>query len=148
MLCNESGASAIGLVIVTFFVFLLVLLPLNLFVQELNVYKVMNHQVQVATEMSCFDAVLRLDAVAMSEEKFALDSLFVEWFEAEIIKRMTSATESELIFEQLEASLVTDRQPNRLYVKFKYLYETRFIFKDHLSKWVDVELSYELPLNN
>ena len=107
-----------------------------------------NHQVQVATEMSCFDAVLHLNAVAMSEEKFFMESSLAQWFKADMIKRLTASSEIVISVENLEVTLLTDRKPSRLYVSYNYLYETHFILKGYLTKLVSVELSYELPLNN
>lgn len=124
---------------------------MNLFVQELNLYRIVNHKAQIATEMASFDAMLRLDANAMSEENLIMGAQLKAWFEADLINYLTvgNGTDFEAIaIENLAVSLLTDRQPKCLSVKYEYLYETRFVLKGHLSKRVDVELNYELPLNN
>lgn len=105
----------------------------------------------MATEMACFDAMLLLDANAMSEENLIMDAQMVEWFESDISHRL-SAFEGvdfdDITIENLSAALLTNQRPYKLQVKYEYFYETRFVLKAHLSKRVDVELNYELPLNN
>src|SRR3990167_4991922 len=86
--CNERGASSIGLVITVFFVFLLILLPMNLFVQEMNAYRMTNHKVQMATEMACFDVFFNLDADALSEENLFLDIALLAAFESDLSERL------------------------------------------------------------
>jgi len=121
---------------------------MNLFVQELNLYRIMNHKVQMATEMACFDAFLYLDANALSEEKCVLDGTLVAVFENELKERMKRTDAIDINFEALHIAFLTDQQPNRLHVEFDYLYDTRFVMKGHLTKKVGIELSYELPMNN
>ncbi len=111
-------------------------------------YKLYNHHVQMATEMSCFDSILRLDAVAMSEGECVMDTLLQQWFETDLIKRLASMTDIQWTFEDLEVSLLKGYHPNKVHVTFDYLYETHFLFKGYLSKWVVIDLSYELPINN
>ena len=131
-----------------FFMFLLILLPLNLFVQELNFYRLINHKVQMATEMSCFDAILHLNAIALSEENLIMNDRLLEAFETDLKARMARTDALDFHFEDLTIVLLKDRLPNSLHVKFEYPYETQFVLKGHLMKKVGVELTYELPLNN
>lgn len=146
--CNEQGASAIGLVITTFFIFLLILLPMNLFVQELNLFRSINHKVQMATEMACFDAFIYLEANALSEETLVLDGRIAELFDINLKARIARMDTIDIDIENLTVVFLTNRHPNRLQVKFEFPYDTQFVLKGHLTKKVGIELSYELPLNN
>ena len=146
--CRERGASSIGLVITVFFIFLLILLPMNLFVQELNVYRMINHKVQMATEMACFDVFFHLDVSALSEENLILDNSLLAAFESDLSERLMRTDALNIDFENLAVVFLKDQHPGKLQVKFEYPYEMQFLLKGILTKRVSVALNYELPINN
>jgi hypothetical protein len=121
---------------------------MNLFVQELNAYQIINQKIQMSTEMACFDIFFHLDGNALSEETLILDAQILEAFEAELRERIVRNDKLNIVFEDLTVSFLKDRHPNRLHLKFEYPYETQFVFKGLVTKRVNVELSYELPVNN
>jgi len=121
---------------------------MNLFVQELSLYRISNHKVQMATEMTCFDMVLRLDAEALSAANLVMNGQLVPLFEMDLKAHLMRNEAMAIDVSDLAVALETDRHPYRLHVKFKYPYEPQLFFMGHIVKMVDVELSYELPLNN
>lgn len=146
--CNDRGASSIGLVITVFYIFLLILLPMNLFVQELNAYRMINHKVQMATEMACFDVFIHLDGNALSEQTLFLDNALIEAFESDLSERLIRTDALNIDFENLTVVFLKDQRPSRLHVKFEYLYQMQFLLRGKMTKKVSVALNYDLPIDN
>lgn len=121
---------------------------MNLFVQELNAYRMINHKVQMATEMACFDVFFHLDANALSEESLVLDSALLAAFDSDLSERLMRTDAINIDFENLTVVFLKDQHPSRLYVNFEYPYEMQFLLKGIVSKRVSVALNYELPMNN
>lgn len=121
---------------------------MNLFVQELNAYRMINHKVQMATEMACFDVFFHLDVNALSEENQILDISLLAAFESDLSERLMRTDELNIDFENLSVVFLKDQHPSKLHVKFEYPYEMQFLLKGILEKRVIVSLNYELPINN
>lgn len=140
----EEGSTEIGLVISTFFVFIMILLPLNLFIQEMNYYNHINQKVSMATEIACFDTVLSLDSEALSQALLHMDQNILEPFEAKVKEELPSWIEPNNLVVWLNSS----RKPSCLSVNFNYPYVTQYLFAGHLEKNVYVKLDFELPIDN
>lgn len=121
---------------------------MNLFVQELNIYRMINHKVQMATEMACFDVFFHLDVSALSEENLILDSSLLAAFESDLSERLMRTDALKIEFENLTVVFLKDQQPSKLQVTFVYPYEMQFLLRGILTKRVSVALNYELPINN
>lgn len=121
---------------------------MNLFVQEMNAYRMTNHKVQMATEMACFDVFFHLDAEALSEEKLFFDIALQTEFKSDLSERLVRTDALNIDFENLTVVFMKDQHPSRLHVKFEYPYEMQFLFKGIITKRVNVALNYELPMNN
>jgi hypothetical protein len=121
---------------------------MNLFVQELNTYRMINHKVQMATEMACFDVFFHLDANALSEENLFLDIALLAAFESNLSERLMRTDALDVDVENLTVVFLKDKHPSRLHVEFEYPYEMQFLLKGILTKRVSVALNFELPMNN
>lgn len=140
----DGGSTEIGIVISTFFVFLMILLPLNLFIQELNYFNFINQKVRIATEIACFDTLLSLDSEALSQFLLQMNQDIIDPFKTEVKESLPSWLEPN----HFEVYLNTNRQPSCLSVNFEYPYVTQYLLAGHLVKIVDVKLDFELPIDN
>ena len=140
----DEGGSEIGIVISIFFVFILILLPFNLFIQELNYYNHINQKVRMATEIACFDTLLILDSDALSQVILQMNQDVIDPFKAEVKEGLP------IWFEPInfKVGLISNRQPNCLSVYFEYPYVTQYFLAGHLEKTVNVKLDFELPIDN
>ena len=143
-LCRKKGHTEIGIVIVAFYLFLVILLPISLVIQELTVYYHSNGAVKMATELSMFDLVLQLNQEAMSRG----DLVFDHDLRSEFIQSFNSNQDLLVDIENLSIQKMERNGRASLCVSFEYNYVTKVIMKDKLSKLVHVYLEYELPLNN
>lgn len=143
-LCRKKGHTEIGIVIVAFYLFLVILLPISLVIQELTVYYHSNGAVKMATELSMFDLVLQLNQEAMSRG----DLVFDHDLRSEFIQSFNSNQDLLVDIENLSIQKMERNSRASLCVSFEYNYVTKVIMKDKLSKLVHVYLEYELPLNN
>ena len=142
--CRRKGHTEIGIVIVAFYLFLIILLPISLVIQELTVFYHSNGAVKMATELSMFDLVFHLNQEAMSQSDLVFEHdlrpLFIESF-----------YENQDMLEDIENLVIQKIERNgraSICASFEYNYVSKVIMKNKLSKLVYVYLEYELPLNN
>jgi hypothetical protein len=121
----------------------LIMFPFHLMIQELNFYRNFNDQVQIATEMACFELIYVLNAESFSKGVITEGTDHIRTFES-AVGRLTGEAIS---ISDLFLSLEKDEKHVYYEVRFNYPYTTRFIFKDHVTKRVDVKLIYEIPID-
>jgi len=145
LLCRTvRGSAEIGIIISSFFMFIFILLPFQLFVQELNYYSHLNQKVRIATEMACFDSLLNLDSVALSQTMLRMNKEIESLFEDQIESQLPSWIE----VENLDVDINHQKLPSSLNVAFEYKYVTQFLLAGHIEKKVVIKLEYELPIDN
>lgn len=138
-----KGASATGMVVFVFYSILFVLFPIHMAIQEHNVFKSLNNNVKIATEMACYTLVRHLSASGLSQGMILEDPFQQAIFNSEV---------SDSVFEEVEITnlsvdLSLDNDFPTIHVNFTYPYRTRFILKSLVTKIVTVKLAYELPID-
>lgn len=142
--CNGvKGASAIGMVLFVFYSTLFVLLPVHLAIQEHNVYKTINNNVKVATEMACYTLVRHISTSGFSEGMILEDPFQRAIFNSE----MSASMFEDIEISNLSVELKLDNTFPTIQVYFTYPYRTKFILKSLITKIVIVKLAYELPID-
>lgn len=143
LLNSQEGNAGIGSILVCFFLFVLIIVPLNMGVQEVLNYRMVLHEHQVATEKVCFDVVLNLNANALSESEVILSALSMDAIEQKLLEHLCYTYE----LEHLTVYLTQHSSRAQINVNYTFDYVTRFIFKDRIIKTVEVSLTYDLPLD-
>lgn len=143
LLKAQDGNAGIGSVLVCFFLFILIIVPLNMGIQEVLSYRMVLQEHQVATEKVCFDAVLKLNANALSESDMTLSTLRLDVIEQNLLEYLCHTYE----LEHLTVNLTRHSNRDQINVNYTFDYVTRFIFKDRIIKTVEVSLVYDLPLD-
>lgn len=144
---NSQGASEIGIVITCFFLLMLIVIPLNLIIQELAFLNNINHSVQIASEMVMLDMVEKIDTIALSESKLYYSQETKKAIKGLLQEKLLLATGLSIEPLNLSFELLLDKLPNKIEMKFNYLYTSRVFLKGNLQKNVFVKLDFELPVN-
>lgn len=139
----QAGNAGIGSILVCFFLLILIIVPLNLGIQEVLSYRMVLQEYQVATEKVCFDAILSLNANTLSEAEMVLATMSLDTIEEKLLEYMFY----QFDLENVKVYLTDHSDRNQIIIEYSFDYITRFIFKDKITKKVEVSLVFDLPLD-
>lgn len=137
---NKQGLSEVGLIISIFFILVLLMIPMNLMLQELILYEEVCDQVRTQTEMAAFDTLFYSSPDALSEGFIILDDQIQSRYE----QRLKSVVEP---IRNLEIKLTTEGVHQSLTIRYAFEYRTQIVFENQITKWVEVDFEYVLPIN-
>jgi hypothetical protein len=135
-----KGLSEIGLIVSTFFILVLLMIPMNLMLQEFILYEEKCDQVRTQTEMAVLDTLYYSSPDALSEGVILLDNQIKSRFE----KRLKSVVEP---IHALEMTLKSFGIHQSLGIRYAFEYRTQIVFANKIAKWVEVDFEYVLPIN-
>lgn len=121
----------------------MVLLPINLCIQEVAHYRQTLQEHQIATELTCFNILLKLNNEAYSESNIKLSNIQTEIIKMDLMHRLSNKIE----LRQFQVILVQDVNPAEIKIHYSFEYVTKFILKNLVVKEVEVSLRYALPLD-
>lgn len=147
VLKSEKGITEIGIVITSFFIVILLVLPLNLVIQELALLNNVSNSVQIASELTLIDMVEAINVDVLSEGKIYYGQHTINTVD-KLLKDKISLT-TGFVIEPINISfeLLAGQSPNKIKLSFEYLYTSMILLKGKLEKEMVVTLFYELPLN-
>ena len=144
---SEKGITEIGIVITSFFIVILLVLPLNLVIQELALLNNVSNSVQIASELTLIDMVEAINVDVLSEGEIYYGQHTINTVD-KLLKDKISLT-TGFVIEPINISfeLLAGQSPNKIKLSFEYLYTSMILLKGKLEKEMVVTLFYELPLN-
>ncbi len=144
---SNYGATEIGIVITSFFLLILVIIPLNLTIQEISLLNNVNQSVQVASEMTMLDMMEGIDFDWLSEGQIRYSQESINEVEELLRDKLEQATGFKIEPENVSFELIANTSPKKIEVKFNYMYTSKIFLKDKLKKNMFVKLYFELPIN-
>lgn len=142
----QRGSTSIGLVIAIFFLVLFVIFPLQEMALEMKAFDVINQKVALASELAAIDLVLDLSPETLSEGAFGWRSTLRNSYE-DLLKRKLDHLTCEITPENIEVYWNPDEAIPALYISYTYIYTSQLMRYPELSKEMQVEFQYELPMD-
>ncbi|MCD4714614.1 MAG: hypothetical protein K8R73_15120 [Clostridiales bacterium] len=142
----QRGSTSIGLVITIFFLVIFVIFPLQAMALEMKAFDVLNQKVVLASELAAIDLVLDLSPESLSEGAFGWRSTLRDSYEI-LLRRKLDHLTCEITPENIEVNWNPDEGIPALNIRYTYIYTSQLMRYPELSKEMQVEFQYELPMD-
>lgn len=142
----SSGSAAIGWVVSIFFMVLFVIFPLQAMALEMKAYDVQNQKVMLASELAVIDLILDLSPEELSEGAFGWRGALRNTYEV-LLRRKLDHLTCEIIPENIEVTWNPDERIPTIDIRYTYVYKGQLMRYPELSKEMQVEFQYELPMD-
>jgi hypothetical protein len=142
----SSGSAAIGWVISIFFFVIFAVFPLSMMALEMKAYDVQNQKVVLASELAAIDLVLDLSPEALSEGALGWRSDTREAY-GMLLRRKLNHLTCEIEPENIEVTWNPDGRIPAIDIRYTYIYTSQLMRSPELSKVMQVEFKYELPMD-
>lgn len=142
---KSNASSEIGIVIAAFFMLLLIVMPIYLMIQEYALFTNFNQELETRVEIALMNQLMSFNSNAFSEGRLNFEEDYLNQFCEDL--KGEDATSEDLEINNLKIILDTDLSSANIWVTFNYDYVTKIILKGHLKKEMNVNLRYQLPVN-
>jgi hypothetical protein len=133
-------------VITIFFLVIFVIFPLQAMALEMKAFDVLNQKVVLASELAAIDLVLDLSPESLSEGAFGWRSTLRDSYEI-LLRRKLDHLTCEIAPENIEVNWNPDEGIPALNIRYTYIYTSQLMRYPELSKEMQVEFQYELPMD-
>lgn len=134
-----------GMVILAFFLFIFIILPLILNLMEIKACQATKERLRNAAELSTSEMILELDTRELSLGQLIFNDAFKAAYLNRLNEKITQLNEQETV-ESLRMEVVQTPVGMGLMVTFKAMYVPKFVQYDFYKRYLEVEYVYEFPV--
>lgn len=142
---THKGSSSLGMVIIAFFIFIVVILPLVLNLMEINACRGTKERLRNAAELATSEMVLELDPLSLSKGELLFQDSFKKAYLECINEKINLLNEQEKV-AFLHMEVIHTEVGLGLLVRFKAMYLPKFVHYDFYRRYLEVEYIYEFPV--